>query len=70
MNRLTTIISHFKKSVFPAMPSDPGAAKEEGRVLSSRHLDFSDAPDIRNEHILLLGSASRPVRFDFALRGS
>jgi hypothetical protein len=38
--------------------------------LSSRHLDFSDAPDIRNEHTLILGSASRPARFDFALRGS
>jgi hypothetical protein len=49
MSRLTTIVPHPEKSVFPAMPSDPDAAEEEGPILSSRRLDFSDAPDIRNE---------------------
>jgi hypothetical protein len=29
MNRLTTIIPHFKKSVFPAMPSDPTLLKRK-----------------------------------------
>jgi hypothetical protein len=70
MNRLTMIVPDPENGEFPAMPGDPDAAKEEGRVLSSPRLDFSDAPDIHNEHTLLLCSPSRPVRFDFVWHGS